>query len=303
VAVSLGSGTAMVTAGKKVTVTVTTTVSGGFAKAITLSATGLPSGVTASFSPATFASPGSGQSTLTLTATTAVVASTYTVNIVAASGGMKKTVPLTLVVQPAPGFTLAIPSALMVTEGSGTSGQVSVSLVGTFNAAVALRVSGMPMGMTATFSPATIAAPGAGSTSLNIAAACTVAPGTYALTIAATGNGLAKTATLKVTVAGFTLTSSTPAVILHPGLHTSITVRTTAGGGFNSPLSLAVSGLPAGVTATVSPTSIAAPGTGSAMVTLSAASNLTSSTARITVTASGGGVTKTLIETVSLANR
>jgi len=303
VAVSLGSGTAMVTAGKKVTVTVTTTVSGGFAKAITLSATGLPSGVTASFSPATFASPGAGQSTLTLTATTALVASTYTVNIVAASGGMKKTVPLTLEVQPAPGFTLAIPSALMVTEGNSTSGQVSVSLVGTFNAAVALRVSGMPMGMTATFSTATIAAPGAGSTSLNIVAASTVAPGTYALTIAATGNGLAKTATLKVTVAGFTLTSSTPAVILHPGLRTSITVRTTAGGGFNSPLSLAVSGLPTGVTATVSPTSIAAPGTGSAMVTLSAASTVTSSTARITVTASGGGVTKTLIETVSLANR
>ena len=49
-------------------VTVTTAVSGGFNTAISLSASGLPAGVTASFSPASIAAPGSGSSTLTFTA-------------------------------------------------------------------------------------------------------------------------------------------------------------------------------------------------------------------------------------------
>src|SRR5262245_35320980 len=50
------------------TTTISTTVSGGFNSAISLSASGLPSGVTAAFSPASIAAPGSGSSTLTFTA-------------------------------------------------------------------------------------------------------------------------------------------------------------------------------------------------------------------------------------------
>jgi pseudomonalisin len=404
-AVSLGSNTATVTAGQKVTVLVTTTVGGGFAKAVSLSATGLPSGVTASFSPASIASPGAGQSTLTLTTTTAVAAATRTINIVATSGGIAKTVPLTLVVLPAPSFALAVSSTMTMPAGSSASGQVSVSLIGAFNASAALhaygmptgmtaafspatlaapgsgsstlsvstavatpvgtftltitgtgggvtksatirvtvqpgpsftvsapaalgvmeggsgtaqvttalvngfsapisfKAAGMPLGMTATLSPATLAAPGSGSTSLSVAAASTVPPGTYTLSITGAGDGLTKTTTLRVTVAGITLTSSTPLVALNPASSASFTVRTTAGGGFSSALSLAVSGLPPGVTAAVSPASIAAPGTGSAVVTLTGVSALTASTKQITVTATGGGLTKTLLQTVTFYSR
>ena len=413
-AVSLGSSTATVTAGQKVTVSVTTTVSGGYAKAVSFSATGMPSGATAGFSPATIASPGAGKSTLTLITTAAVAASTYTVNINASSGGMTKTVPLTLVVQPAPSFTLAVPSTMTMAAGSGGSGQVSVNLVGAFSAGVTLHASGMPAGMTAAFSPATLTAPGSGSStlnvsttvatavgtftltitgtgggvtksttikvtvqpgpsfsvgvpapititeggsgsaqvtttlvngfnapvslkaagmplgltatfspatiaapssgssgsgssasgsaSLNVAAASTVAPGTYTLSITASGGGLTRTTTLKVTVAGITLTSSTPVVAVRPGSSASFTVRSAAAGGFNAALNIAVSGLPQGVTATVSSGNIAAPGTGSAVVTLTAPSTLTAATKQITVTATGGSVTRTLLQTVSLAN-
>jgi len=47
-------------AGGSKTTTVSTTVSGGFNSAVSLSATGLPAGVTASFSPTSIAAPGSG---------------------------------------------------------------------------------------------------------------------------------------------------------------------------------------------------------------------------------------------------
>ncbi|HJX84908.1 MAG TPA: alkaline phosphatase family protein, partial [Candidatus Angelobacter sp.] len=68
-----------VTQGSSGSSTVTTTVSGGFNSAVSLSASGLPAGVTASFSPASFAAPGSGTSTLTLTASS--TATTGTVNV------------------------------------------------------------------------------------------------------------------------------------------------------------------------------------------------------------------------------
>jgi hypothetical protein len=47
--------------------TITTTVSGGFSSAITLSASGAPTGTTVSFNPGTIGAPGRGSSTMTVT--------------------------------------------------------------------------------------------------------------------------------------------------------------------------------------------------------------------------------------------
>src|SRR5581483_5968512 len=49
------------------TSTITSTLSGNFNSTVNLSATGLPSGATANFSPASFGAPGNGISTLTIT--------------------------------------------------------------------------------------------------------------------------------------------------------------------------------------------------------------------------------------------
>src|SRR6202522_1719591 len=57
-----------VTQGSSGTSTITTTISGSFDSAIALSASGLPSGATASFNPSSIAAPGTGSSTLTITA-------------------------------------------------------------------------------------------------------------------------------------------------------------------------------------------------------------------------------------------
>ena len=67
--------------------TVTTAVSGGFTNAISLSASGLPSGATAAFNPPSIAAPGSGTSTLTLTAGPSTPVGSYAVTVTGNGGG------------------------------------------------------------------------------------------------------------------------------------------------------------------------------------------------------------------------
>ncbi|MFN2576068.1 MAG: hypothetical protein ABR607_00085 [Pyrinomonadaceae bacterium] len=70
------------------TSTIATTISGNFSSAIALSASGLPAGATANFSPSSIAAPGGGSSTLTFFAGSATATGTYNV-IVTGSGGAK----------------------------------------------------------------------------------------------------------------------------------------------------------------------------------------------------------------------
>ena len=74
--------------------TVTTAVSGGFSLAISLSATGLPSGVTGSFSPNPIAAPGSGTSKFTLTVSQSAKTDTYPITITGTGGGITHTTTL-----------------------------------------------------------------------------------------------------------------------------------------------------------------------------------------------------------------
>ena len=96
----------------------------------------------------------------------------------------------------------------------------------------------------------------------------------------------------------FVLSASPGSVSVAQGGSAASTISTAAAGGFNSAVSLSVSGLPAGVTATLSPSSIAAPGNGSSTLTFNASSTAGTGTFNVTVTASGGGITHTA--TVSL---
>ena len=88
-----------------------------------------------------------------------------------------------------PDFTISAPSNLAVTAGSAVSGTVTTTVSGGFNAAVSLTASGLPTGATSSFSPGSIAAPGAGSSMLTINAGSTTAAGNYTVTVTGTGGG------------------------------------------------------------------------------------------------------------------
>jgi hypothetical protein len=203
------------------TTTVSTTVSGGFNSAVALSASGLPSGATATFSPTSIAAPGSGSSTLTLRPGTAA-AGTYTVTITGTGGGKthSTTVSFTVTTSSSPDFSLSVsPSSVSTASGSASTATASTTVSGGFNSAVALSISGVPSGATAAFSPTSIAAPGSGSSTLTLTTG-TAAAGTYNLTV--TGSGGGKTHTAAVT---WTITSGGGGsqILLNPGFESGAT--------------------------------------------------------------------------------
>ena len=192
----------------------------------------------------------------------------------------------------------ASPASLSVTQGSSGSSTISTTVSGGFNSAVSLSASGLPAGVTASFSPASIAAPGSGSSNLTFTASSTATTGTSNVTVTATGGGVTHTTTVALTINAaaaptFNLTASPSTVSVIHGSSASTTISSTVSGGFNAAVSLSASGLPTGVTASFSPASIAAPGSGSSTLTFTASSTAAIGTSTVTVTATGGGVTHT----------
>jgi hypothetical protein len=92
--------------GSSGTVTVSSSVTSGFNSSVALSASGLPSGTTASFSPASIAAPGSGSSTMTITVGSFTAAGAYTVAITGSGGGKTHSINLTLNVTTSGGTAL-----------------------------------------------------------------------------------------------------------------------------------------------------------------------------------------------------
>jgi len=88
-----------VTAGSNKSLTLMVSVSGGFSAAVSFSITGLPSGVSGTFTPVTLPAPGSGASVLKLTATSRAKAGKYPFAVSAAStGSAKQKMPLSVTV-------------------------------------------------------------------------------------------------------------------------------------------------------------------------------------------------------------
>jgi subtilase family serine protease len=102
-------------------------------------------------------------------------------------------------------------------------------------------------------------------------------------------NALAPTATSPT----FTISASSASVTVLQGSNGTSTITTGVVQGFNAAVALTASGQPAGVTVSLSPESIAAPGSGTSTLTLAVASTTAVGTYSITVTGTGGGVTQT----------
>ncbi len=187
--------------GASATSTVTVTPEYGFTGSVNLSISGLPSGVTASFSPTSTTGP----STLTLTASSTATGGTSTLTITGTSGNITQTTTLSLTIH-APTFQLSSSGILDVGQGTTGTSYVYVFPQYGFSGAVNLSVTGLPTGVTASFSPnPTNSTTNQSTLTLTIAASAVV--GSYPLTITGTSGSITATAplTLNVHLPSFTI--------------------------------------------------------------------------------------------------
>jgi hypothetical protein len=241
------------------TSTITVTDAGGFTGNVHLAASGLPSGVTAGFSP----NPTANTSTLTLTASGSASVGTTTVTITGTSGSLTATTTVAVTVTAAPNFTLTdAPSSLTLNPGgTGSSGTSTITVNPTngFTGSVHLAATGLPSGVTAAFVPN----PTTSTSTLTLTASGSATPGAATVTITGTSGSLTATTTVSLTVNQiFTVSTPTPS---NPstlaGEPTTSTFTVTAGNGstFLSAVTFACNGLPdATVSCAFNPTQIAA---------------------------------------------
>src|SRR5580693_8297317 len=208
-----------------------------------------------------------------------------------------------------PAFSInASPASVSVVQGSNGTSTITTTVSGGFDSAIALTASGQPTGVTLTLSSSTIAAPGSGSSTLTMAVASTTVAGTYTITVSGTGGGITHTATVALTVTAptagaFTISVSPTSGSLRQGQSGTATVTTAVSGGFDSAIALSATGEPTGVTITFTPSSIAAPGSGTSSMLLTVSRTAPTGTYPITITGTGGGVTPTTTLTFEVVRR
>ena len=190
--------TVTVTAGQGGTSTISTAVTSGAAQSVALSATGLPSGATASFNPASITAGQS--STLTITTTAATPTGTATVTVTGTGASATHSTPVSLTVNPVPDdFSIsAAPTTVTVTAGQSGTSTISTSVTSGTAQSVTLSASGLPAGASASFSPATITA--GQSSTLTITTTAATAAGTTAFSVTGTGTSATHSTPISLTV-------------------------------------------------------------------------------------------------------
>ena len=182
-------------------VTISTAVTSGVAQTVNLTVSGVPANATASLSPTSVTAGGG--STLTFNAGTAALG-TYTLTITGtgSSATHSTTVQVTITSQTPPppaDFTVAVsPASASVAAGSSTSYTVSTTAVNGSTQSIALSVSGLPSGVTGSFSPATVTA--GGSSTLTISATTTATAGTTTFSATGTSGSTSHSASASITV-------------------------------------------------------------------------------------------------------
>ncbi len=265
----------------------------GFTGSVTFSPSGLPTGVTASFT----SNPDPASTTLTLFAGGTATIGTSSVTITGTSGSLSSTATITLTVNPAGDYALsASPNSLSVVQGTSGTSTITVTPQSGFNGSVGLSASGLPSGVTASFSPSSTA----NTSTLTLTAASTAAPGTVTVTVSGVSGGLSHITTVSLTVTpppNYTLSASPNSLTVTQGANGTSTITVTPQNGFNGSVGLSASGLPSGVTASFNPSGTASTST----LTLTASSTAATGTVTVTITGISGSLTKTT--TISLALR
>jgi pseudomonalisin len=102
----------------------------------------------------------------------------------------------------------------------------------------------------------------------------------------------------------FRATASATSISVAAGSNKSLTLNVAVSGGFNAAVSFSVTGLPSGVSATITPVTLTAPGSGASVLKLTATSKAKLGTQSITVSAaSSGSPTQKMTISVTIARQ
>jgi len=193
------------------------------------------------------------------------------------------------------------PASQTVTQGAGTSYTVTITSSGGFSGVVSLGVTGLPSGANGTFNPNSVTT--SGSSTMSVTTAGTTPAGTYTLTVTGTSGSLSHSTTVTLIVQAasspdYSL-SATPSQTVIQGLGANYTVTITPSGGFTGAVTLSVSGLPNGTSATFTPN----PATGNSSMIVSTNRGTQPGTYVLTITGVSGGLSHSTTVTLVVNSR
>ncbi len=263
----------------------------------TATVTGLPAGVT--ITPSTLALTPGVALPLVFTANSSAVAANTTLTFSTTAGGKTATTQASLAIQavPPPDFSLSVTPASATLVANGTPASVSVLATGQngFSGNVQVALTGLPAGVTA--QPSTLTLTPGTAASVVLTAPSSTAAASSTATFTGTSGALTHAATLAVTVTApavpppdFTLSLNPQSLSVAPGGNGStVQVTATAVNNYTATTAVALTGLPAGVTA--QPASLTlAPGVAQT-VTLTAANTAHAGTANVVFTGTSASLT------------
>lgn len=278
--------------------------SGSFSGNVSLSADGLPAGVTAQ---TTTVLPAEGSGDLTFVADETAEAATATVTIRATGTGVSEaTTQLTLTVvegEPSGSFSFAFAAdSVTLQRGVPDTLVIPITREGTFTGPVSFAAVGMPSGLTALFEADTVA----GDTArVTLTADTTVAgDSVYVLTFTGSAEGVADFAdTLYASVedagssTGFSFAAEADSVFLLPGGADTVSVILEREDDFTGAVAMVIAGAPDGLTVTLDADTVAGD---TATIVFAADSTLADSVYVLTVTGSAEGQ-EDFADTISIA--
>jgi len=285
------------TQGKSVDVIVH--VTGDYPDSVSLSVTGLPSGVSASFSPTSHTPPH--DFTMTLSATDDAPTGSFSINIKVKKGWatlVAKTVTLKVNPKAHPDFSIGVePSSITIKQGEVAEYVIGVASLEGFSEEVGLSISGLPSGATVSLSQTSGTPPM--KSIMKIKTSEDTPVGSYTITVTGTGGGKTHSASVNLVVEeapSFSITLSEERVSMIQGESTDLTVKVESSGGFSDLVTLSARVFKEGLTVSFNPESGNAPYTST--LTITASSDIPPGTYDIRLVAIGGGLTRGAIITV-----
>ncbi len=264
-------------------------------KAISFSVSGLPAGVSGSFS----ANNTTGNSSiLNLSASSTAAVGPATVTVQATDGTLTRTADLSINVL-ASTYSLSVaPVGLTIMQGQNASSVVSIARTN-FTSAVNFSATA-PAGVSVSFSPASTTG---NSSTVNVVVANNTAPGPYIIGINAQGGSLTQTTPLSLVVdaapSDFGFTTNPSSISINQGAAGAVSLNLSRNN-YTDPVAFTVSGLPAGVTASLSANNTTGD---SSVLNLTVDASAAVGTSTVTISAAGGSISHSASFSLNIAAR